>query len=103
MTSILLYSNELTGSVPTELGLVTKATQLTLSNNDITAQIPTQIGSLTSLVTGQDETNGCGNCGFLCSSQLSGTTPSELGRLSLLTYKMNMQKNKLAGTLPTGA
>ena len=99
MTSILLYSNELTGSVPTELGLITKATRLAISNNDITAQIPTQIGSLTSLVRGLDWTNG----GFLCSSQLSGTTPSELGQLSLLTDSMSLQNIKLAGTLPTGA
>ena len=98
-TSILLYSNELTGTVPTELGRISKATKLTISNNDITYTVPTQIGFITSLVTGDD---GCSNCGFLCSSQLSGRLPSELGRVSLLTYKMNLQENKFTGSLPTG-
>ena len=84
--------------MPSELGLITKAAALTISNNDITGQVPTQIGSLTSLVTGDD---GCSNCGLLCSSQLSGTVPSELGRLAKLTYKFNLQHNRFTSTIPT--
>ena len=69
VTSFLLYSNELTGTVPTEIGRISKTTKLAISNNDITGLVPTQIGSLTSLVTGDD---GCSSCGFLGYGQLSG-------------------------------
>ncbi len=39
----------MSGSIPTEIGLLTELTELDLSENELTNSIPTQIGLLTKL------------------------------------------------------
>ena len=47
--SLRLYSNQLTGPVPTELGNLSNLENLSLNNNALTGPIPTELGSLTAL------------------------------------------------------
>ena len=44
-----LYSNKLTGSIPSEIAALTSLTALYLFDNDLTGPIPSEIGALTSL------------------------------------------------------
>ena len=44
-----LYSNQLTGEIPTELGNLTKLTALILYDNQLTGEIPSELGSLSNL------------------------------------------------------
>ena len=44
-----LSSNELTGSIPSEIGILTNLTSLNLSGNELTGSIPPEIGNLTNL------------------------------------------------------
>ena len=44
-----LSYNELTGSIPPEIGYLTNLTYLNLRNNDLTGSIPSEIGNLTNL------------------------------------------------------
>jgi Leucine-rich repeat (LRR) protein len=49
VTSIVLDSKNLQGSLPTELGHLTFLEELNLSNNAITGELPSELGSLTTL------------------------------------------------------
>jgi Leucine-rich repeat (LRR) protein len=44
-----LYLNQLTGSIPPEIGNLTNLTWLDLGNNGLTGSIPPEIGNLTNL------------------------------------------------------
>jgi len=68
-----LRFNELTGSIPSELGNLTNLWYLYLSNNKLTGSIPTELGNLTKLM----ELN-------LHNNQLCGEIPVELKNLSTL-------------------
>ena len=49
VTRLDLYDNQLTGTLPTELGKLTKLEELYLHNNQLTGTIPTQLGNLANL------------------------------------------------------
>ena len=49
VTGLSLTFNDLTGTIPTELGALTSLQWLTLDKNQLTGTIPTELGSLTSL------------------------------------------------------
>jgi len=51
LTGLFLRSNQLTGSIPTELGNLTNLIYLYLDDNQLTGSIPTQLGNLTNLIT----------------------------------------------------
>jgi len=89
VTSLNLYTNGLTGSLPPELGSLSNLTILNLANNALTGSIPSQIGNLTSLT----ELN-------LASNALNGSIPVEIGNLNNLT-QLNLYHNLLSGALPT--
>ncbi|GMP49950.1 hypothetical protein CsSME_00016756 [Camellia sinensis var. sinensis] len=83
-----LLSCNLTGSIPEEIGTLSKLTDLYLSRNNLEGLIPSSIGQLTNL-THLD----------LSSNRLSGPIPSSIGQLTNLTY-LNLFSNQLNGSIP---
>ena len=83
-----LSNSGLTGSIPTEIGNLTKLTKLILSNNEFTGEIPSEIGNLTNLTNLRLEYN-----------QLTGSIPSEMGNLINLEY-FRLDHNDFTGLLP---
>lgn len=74
LKELILPNCEITGSIPSSLGLLSTLTKLDLRESRLTGTIPSQLGLLTSLTTL-----------LLAGNELSGTLPMELGNLSLLT------------------
>jgi RHS repeat-associated protein len=88
IVSLRLPANNLVGSLPTSLGLLTSLHYLVLSGNDnLAGDIPASLGNT--------ELYGLhlNNCGF------SNTIPPELGRCSNLTV-LNLSSNQLSGSIP---
>ena len=85
-----LFNNQLTGSIPAELGDLTNLQMLNLDNNQLTGSIPTELGDLTNL-----EVLG------LYNNQLTGSIPAELGGLSNLE-RLWLSGNELTGCVPAG-
>jgi len=48
-TSLDLWNNQLTGSIPSEIGNLTNLTGLDLGGNELTGSIPPELGNLTNL------------------------------------------------------
>ena len=84
-----LNTNNLNGTIPTELGTLTKVQNFALNNNQLSGTIPAELGSLTDL---RDL--------FLNENNLSGTIPPELGTLTNLRYLLLNENNQLSGTIP---
>ena len=91
--SLLFQNNQfLTGPIPSELGLLTNLEQLLMHNNSFTQQLPSELGLMTSL-----------NMLTLQNNSLSGTIPTELGDLHPSLYSLKLQGNPLLeGTIPQG-
>jgi len=88
VTSINLMGNNLSGSLPSELGDLEELTYMRLNNNSLTGSIPTTIGNLTKLKSL-----------YLSYNQLSGQIPFEMiGMVSLRNLQLN--DNKFTGELP---
>ena len=68
LENIYLYGNQLTGSIPPELGSLADLQNLNLSGNRLDGPIPTVLGDLANL-----QNLSLGN------NQLTGAIPSELG------------------------
>ena len=96
LTRILLRDNQLTGTIPPEIGNLTNLEYLFLSFNDLT-EIPAEIGNLTNL-----ESLDLGG------NELTGPIPPEIGNLTNLKYlelggdrrlrplpRLNLIRNKL--------
>ncbi len=110
---LTLNSNQLTGSIPTELGNLSNLDDLLLSFNQLTGSIPTELENLSNLIrlllhsnqlTGSIPT-GLGNLSnledlWLYSNQLTGSIPTELGNLSNLE-DLWLYSNQLTGSIPT--
>jgi len=84
-----LYSNSLTGTVPTELGRLEQLRELILYDNSLTGTVPTELGRLEQL-----------GYLYLYDNSLTGTVPTELGRLEQLRA-LHLNENSLTGTIPT--
>ncbi len=107
-----IQSNQLSGSLPSELGNLTELTYLNLQANQLSGTIPMEIGSLSKLTllnfasnqlsgTIPIEISNLSNLNVLelSANQLSGTIPMEIGNLSNLTY-LYLGANQLSGTIP---
>jgi len=81
--------NNLVGSIPAELGNLSKLKILNLGRNDLSGSIPAELGNLTSLESLLLESN----------YSLTGSIPSELGNLNNLTH-LDLSFNSLSGTIP---
>lgn len=107
-----LFGNNLTGTLPAEIGTLSSLTFLELSQNALTGSIPSTIGNLTDLVhlsAFNNDLSGeipgeIGNLGKveliqLGSNQLTGELPASLGSLSHLQY-LFLAGNQLTGPVP---
>ncbi len=88
LTVLSLSRNELSGTIPPELSLLSHLTVLYLSRNELTGTIPPEL-SLLSNLTGL----------YLSRNELTGTIPAELAQLSNLTV-LYLYSNQLSGTIP---
>lgn len=83
-----LSFNQLSGSIPPELGNLVNLRFLYLSVNELSGTIPTELGNLENL-----------HFLYLLGNDLSGTIPIELGNLENLK-ELNLSFNKLTGLIP---
>ena len=84
-----LYDNNLTGSIPIEIGNLKNLKSLVLTDNNLTGTIPTSIGNLINL-----------KHLFLDNNQLTGSIPSSIGNLTNLKY-LFLNGNELTGVIPS--
>ena len=78
------------GSIPEEIGYLSKLRTLLLANNGIGGSIPSGIGLLSNLVTLD-----------LSNNQIEGSIPTELAGLKKIKT-INVNDNKLTGEVPEG-
>lgn len=89
VTMLDFFANQLSGTIPKEIGNLTKLTTLELEfNPQLTGSIPSEIGNLSELTS----------LSFFY-NQLSGSIPAELGMLSMLV-NLNLSINQLTGSIP---
>ena len=90
LTQLVLDINQLTGEIPAELGNLTNLAVLALFDNQLTGEIPAWLGSLTNLKEL-----------WLGGNQLTGEIPAELGNLTNLE-RLYLNDNQLTGEIPAG-
>mmetsp|Transcript_14006 Transcript_14006/g.18164 ORF Transcript_14006/g.18164 Transcript_14006/m.18164 type:complete len:756 (-) Transcript_14006:469-2736(-) len=113
VTELSLVNNDLSGTIPTTIGLYTNLNRLELDSNKLTGTIPTQIGLLSRLDhLHLEENNLRGTIPteiftltrltelWANQQNLNGSVPTSLGRLSLLE-SLNFRSNALTGSLPS--
>ncbi|KAH6557537.1 hypothetical protein KP509_1Z107700 [Ceratopteris richardii] len=104
--------NNITGSIPPEIGYLSKLVQLSLSGNKLSGVLDPSLGNLSSLNRFQiDENNISGpipsSFQFLSNlvhfhmnnNSLNGSIPPELGRLPMLNHFL-FDNNQLSGDIP---
>lgn len=89
VVSLDLANNNLTGSIPAEIGNLTALRYLGLNVNNLSGEIPPSIGNLTSL-----------DYLYLSVNQLSGPIPAEIGNISTLRA-IWLAENQLTGPIPS--
>ncbi len=89
VTHVWLDGNQLTGTIPSELGDLESLELLSFYCNQLTGAIPAELGNLTNL-----------ELLFLIDNQLTGIIPPELGNLTNLT-DLDLSYNQLTGTIPS--
>lgn len=85
---LVLEDNNLQGSLPLELGLLTGLKAIVLSQNFLSGEIPSTLGSISGLIELE-----------LSENNLEWFIPTELGLLTSLTV-LNLQSNNLSGSIP---
>ena len=88
VSDISLSSNQLSGTIPPELGNLTNLRSLYLYSNQLSGTIPPELGNLTDLQVFD-----------LNDNQLSGSIPPELGNLTYLQV-FDLNDNQLSGSIP---
>ncbi len=88
VTTLDLFDNALTGSIPEELGSLSNLEVLSLTRNELTGSIPEALESLSNL-----EVLALGG------NALTGPIPEELGSLSSLEV-LYLSRNELTGPIP---
>ena len=88
VTELNLPFNDLSGSLPVELGNLASLTTLRLEFNELSGPIPGVFGNLSSLENVD-----------LSFNELSGPIPPELGKLTNLT-ELDLSWNELSGPVP---
>lgn len=85
-----LDSNVVTGTIPTEIGLLTGLASVSITNATLNGTIPTQMGNLSGL-----------RRLWLYSNQLTGSIPTQLTQLTQLEV-LELQRNNITGAVPQG-
>ncbi|CAD6214907.1 unnamed protein product [Miscanthus lutarioriparius] len=88
LQELLIFSNSISGAIPTDIGNLVGLQQLMLGENLLTGAIPVSIGRLTQL-----------NKLFLSYNNLSGSIPSSIGNLTGLV-QLTVKANSLEGPIP---
>jgi len=112
VTDLTLNSNQLSGTLPSELENLSYIRLLYLGNNNLLGGLPLELGNLTNLMELElwgNELNGSipstyGNMSnlrslALQSNHLSGSIPPELGNILNLIW-LNLWGNELTGSIP---
>ena len=89
VTRIELANNQLSGTIPPEMGQLARLEWLDLHDNLLAGEIPSELGRLEHLAG--LSLNG---------NQLSGSIPPELGRLARLKW-LDLGGNQLSGGIPS--
>ncbi|MDE0258499.1 MAG: Ig-like domain-containing protein [Gammaproteobacteria bacterium] len=89
VVDLRLWSNELDGSIPAELGSLDRLRSLNLYNNRLAGPIPPELGNLASLEKLR-----------LDYTRVSGPIPPELGNLAALR-RLSLDDNDLSGPIPS--
>ncbi len=113
VTELKLQNNNLTGTIPPEIGQLDKLTLLNLNNNSLSGSIPSEIGELVAIrhlylhlnMLSGSIPSEIGQMPYLRNlyaqnNQLSGSIPSEIGNASLLN-RILLQNNQLTGNIPS--
>ncbi|XP_061342036.1 receptor-like protein EIX2 [Gastrolobium bilobum] len=90
MYAIDFSSNNLSGTVPSEIFMLTRLQLMNLSHNRLVGTIPDEIGNMKPLESID-----------LSSNRLSGQIPQAMSGLSFLGY-LNLSFNNLMGKIPSG-
>ena len=85
---LYLYENNLYGTLPPEIGNLFKLKELRLENNSFLGNLPSEIGNLTQLYRLQ-----------LSYNQFTGTIPNSIGNLTLL-QEIFLSNNQFSGAIP---
>ncbi|KAK8454715.1 hypothetical protein SEVIR_4G019500v4 [Setaria viridis] len=88
LSYLQLNDNELTGTIPAELGKLTELFELNLANNNLEGHIPANISSCSAL----NKFNVYGN-------RLNGSIPGGFQKLESLTY-LDLSYNDFSGPVP---
>lgn len=88
VSTLTLSDNELSGSIPKEIGMLETLSFINLSKNNLNGQIPSEIAKLTEL-----------RHLSLHSNNLSGNIPPEMGEMPKLGY-LYLHDNNLSGKIP---
>jgi hypothetical protein len=86
---LVLYFNQLTNSIPPEIGNLINLVDLELGVNQLTGSIPPEIGNLINLTDL-----------WLYNNQLTGSIPPEIGNLINLNH-LRLNGNQLTGSIPS--
>jgi Leucine-rich repeat (LRR) protein len=89
LDTLYLSFNELTGTIPLELCGLTNLRSLEISYNQLTGTVPPELEALTNLTTL-----------YLSGNELSGPIPSEIGNLINLE-SLDLTFNELTGPIPS--
>lgn len=88
LTSLGLWRNQMTGTIPSSLGTLTALVDLDLGDNQLVGTIPSSLATLTALSIIEIDGN-----------RLSGTIPSFLGSFTALTW-VDLAESMFTGFLP---